>query len=48
MPGVPVADEMGLGKTFNLVAAGMYCKLVTEKVVMGLPLYILLGNILQQ
>jgi len=41
MPGALVADEMGLGKTFTLVAAAMLCKLVTEKVVMGLPLSIL-------
>jgi len=44
MPGALVADEMGLGKTFTLVAAAMLCKLVTEKVVMGLPLSILRGN----
>jgi len=41
MPGALVADEMGLGKTFTLVAAAMLCKLLTEKVVMGLPLSIL-------
>ena len=41
MPGAQVADEMGPGKTFTLVAAAMLCKLVTEKVVMGLPLSIL-------
>ena len=40
MPGALVADEMGLGKTFTSVAAAMLCKLVTEKVVMGLPLSI--------
>ena len=39
-----MADEMGLGKTFTLVAAAMLCKLVTEKVAMGLPLSILWGN----
>jgi hypothetical protein len=38
MPGALVADEMGLGKTFTSVAAAMLCKLVTEKVGMGLPL----------
>jgi len=38
--GALVADEMGLGKTFTSVAAAMLCKLVTEKVVMGLPLSI--------
>jgi len=40
MPGALVADEMGLGKTFTSVAAAMLCKLVTEKVVRGLPLSI--------
>jgi len=44
MPGALVADEMGLEKTFTSVAAAMLCKLVTEKVVMGLPLPILWGN----
>jgi len=44
MPGVLVADEMGLGKTFTSVAAAMICKLLTEKVVMGLPLLILWRN----
>jgi len=39
-----VADEMGLGKTFISVAAAMICKLLTEKVVMGLPLSILWGE----
>jgi hypothetical protein len=48
MPGVLVADEMGLGKTFTSVAAAMLCKLVTEKVVMGLPLSILWGNTLEE
>jgi len=48
MPGALVADEMGLGKTFTSVAAAMLCKLVTEKVVMGLPLSILWGNILEE
>jgi len=46
MPEAPVADEMGVGKTFTLVAAAMLCKLVTEKVVMGLALFILWGNTL--
>jgi hypothetical protein len=46
MPGALVADEMGLGKTFTSVASGMRCKLLTEKVVMGLPLSILWGNTL--
>jgi len=39
---------MGLGKTFTLVAAAMLCKLVTEKVVMGLPLSIVWGNTLEK
>jgi len=43
-----VADEMGLGKTFTSVAAAMLCKLVTENVVMGLPLSILWGNTLEE
>jgi len=48
MPGALVADEMGLGKTFTSVAAAMICKLLTEKVVMGLPLSILWGNTLDE
>jgi hypothetical protein len=48
MPGALVADKMGLGKTFSSVAAAMPCKLVTEKVVMGLPLYILWGNTIEE
>jgi len=48
MPGALVADEMGLGKTFTSVAEAMLCKLVTEKVVMGLPLSILWGNTLEE
>ena len=48
MPGSLVADEMGLGKTFTSVAAAMLCKLVTEKVVMGLPLSILWGKTLEE
>jgi len=47
-PRALVADEMGLGKTFTSVAAAMLCKLVTEKVVMGLPLSILWGNTLEE
>jgi len=38
MPEALVADEMRLGNTFTSVAAAMISKLVTEKVVMGLPL----------
>jgi hypothetical protein len=48
VPGALVADEMGLGKTFTSVAAAMICKLVTEKVIMGFPLSIFWGNILEQ
>jgi len=48
MPGALVADEMCLGKTFTSVAAAMICKLLTEKVVMGLPLSILWGNTLEE
>jgi len=48
MPGALVADEMGLGKTFTSVAAAILCKLVTEKVVMGLQLSIVWGNTLEQ
>jgi hypothetical protein len=40
LPGALEEDKMGLGKTFTSVAAAMLCKLVTEKVVMGLPLSI--------
>jgi len=48
MPGVLVADGMGLGKTFTLVAVAILYKLVTEKVVMGLPLSRLWGNTLEE
>jgi len=48
MPGALVVDEMGLGKTFTSVAAAMLCELVSEKVVMGLPLSILCGNTLEE
>jgi hypothetical protein len=48
MPGAPVADELGLGKTFTSVTAAMFCKLVTEKVVIGFPLSILWGNTLEE
>jgi hypothetical protein len=44
MPGALVEDEIGLGKTFTLVAAAMPCKLVSENVVMGLPLSIVWEN----
>jgi hypothetical protein len=36
-----VADETGVGKTFTSVATVLLCKVVTENVVMGLPLSIL-------
>jgi len=48
MPGALEADEMDLGMTFTSVAAAMLCKLVTEKAVMGLPLFILWGNTLEE
>jgi len=48
MPGALVTDEMSLGKTFTAVAAAMICKLVTEQVVMGLPLSIVWGNTLEE
>ena len=43
-----MADVMGLEKTFTCVAAAMLCKLVTEKVVMWLPLSIFWGNTLEE
>jgi hypothetical protein len=43
-----VADEMGLGKTFSLVSVAMLWKLVTEIVVMGLPLSIVWGMTLTE
>jgi len=43
MPAVLVADDMGGGKTSTLVAAAVIRKLVTEMVVMVLPLSILWG-----
>jgi hypothetical protein len=48
IPGALVADELGVGKTFTSVAAAMICRLLTEKVVMGLPLSILWGNTLAE
>jgi len=48
IPGALVGDEMGNGKTFTSVAVAMLCKLVTQKVVMGLPLSILCGNTLAE
>ena len=38
MPAALLADEMGLRKIFSSVTAGIICKLVTEKVLIGLPL----------
>ena len=48
IPGALVAEEISLRKTFPSVAAAMLCKLVTQKVVMGLPLFILWGNTLEE
>lgn len=47
MPKTLVADKMGHVKTYPSVAAAKICKLLTEKVVMGLPVLGLLGNILE-
>jgi hypothetical protein len=44
MPDALVADEMDLGKTFTSVATAILCKMVTEKVLIGLPLSTLWGN----
>jgi hypothetical protein len=44
MPGALVAEEMGFEKTFTSVAAATMYKLLTEKVVMGLPLSTWWGN----
>jgi len=46
MAGALVVVEMDVGKNFTSVAAVMICKLLTEKVVMGLPLSIMWGNTL--
>jgi len=48
MSGALGADEMGHGKTCISVAAAILCKLVIEKVVMGLPLSISLGNTIEE
>jgi hypothetical protein len=40
LPGALVADEMSHGRTFTEVAAAILSKFVTEKVVMGLPRFI--------
>jgi len=47
MPQALIAHEMDLGQTFISMAAAMICKLVTENVVMGLPLSILWGNTIE-
>jgi len=39
---------MGLGKTVTSVAVAMLCKLVTENVVIGLPLSISWGNNIEE
>jgi len=44
MPGALVADIMGLGKTVTSVVAAIIHKLMTQKVVMRLPLSIWWGN----
>jgi hypothetical protein len=44
MTGTLVADEMGLGKTLTSKAAAMIWKLLIEKLVIGLPQWILWGN----
>jgi len=41
--GAQLADEMDLGKTFTSVAAAIICKLLTKKIVVGLPLPIMWG-----
>jgi hypothetical protein len=44
IPGALALGEMGCENTFTWVAAAMLCKLVTEKIIMGLPLSIVWGN----
>jgi hypothetical protein len=48
MLGALVADERGTGKTVTSVAAAMICKLVTDIVLIGLPLSILCGSTLKE
>ena len=43
-----MGDIMGLGKTCASVAAAMICKLVTENVVIWLPLSIVWRNTLEE
>jgi hypothetical protein len=47
IPEALAADKMGLRMTCTSVAAAILCKLATEKVVMGLSLSILWGNMLE-
>ena len=42
-----MVDEMGLGMTFTSVAVAIVCKLVTQIIVMGLPLSMLWRNTLE-
>jgi hypothetical protein len=44
MPGVLVADDMGLGRTFTSASVAIICKMLTEKVVIGLPQSVVLEN----
>ena len=37
-------DDMGLGKTFTSVAVAIICKMMTEKVVIGLPQSVVSAN----
>jgi hypothetical protein len=48
MPGSPGADVIGVGMTFTSVAAVMLCILVTENVVMELPLSMSWENTLHE
>jgi len=48
MPGALVPNEIGLGTTFTSVASAMICKLLAEKVVMGLQLSIVWGHTLAE
>jgi len=47
MPGALVSDETDLGSTSTSVAVSMICKLLTEKIVMGLSLFILCRTTLE-
>ena len=48
MPRALVVDEMGLGTTFTSVAAATICNLVTEIVLIGLPLSTLWRNTFEE